>query len=282
MRVLVTGSGGMLGSDVVAVARERGHDCVALTRSELDVCDEAAVGAAVAAAQPESIINCAAWTDVDGAERNEVAAFAVNAHGAGNLARAAVRAGARLVQMSTDYVFEGTAVEPYVESDRTVPLSAYGRTKLAGEHAVLATSAAHAVVRSSWLFGLGGRNFAATMLELADAGRREVPVVTDQVGCPTFTGHLAARLLELAASVRGGVFHVVAAGHCSWNEFARAIFAAAGLDVQVTDTTSAALGRAAPRPAWSVLGSERGVEPLPPWSDGIAAYLALGGGGLPR
>jgi dTDP-4-dehydrorhamnose reductase len=275
MRVLVTGARGMLGSDVVAAAHARGDECIDLGHEQLDISDDAAVEAAVADARPEAIVNCAAWTDVDGAERDEVAAFAVNAHGAGNLARAASRAGARLVQVSTDYVFEGTASEPYVESDRTVPLSAYGRTKLAGEHAVLSTSTVHTVVRSSWLFGPRGRNFVATMLEKAGAGEREVAVVTDQIGCPTYTGHLAPRLLEIAASARGGVFHLAAADHCSWNEFARAIFAVTGLEVTVTETTSAALGRPAPRPAWSVLRSERGLAPLPPWREGLEAYLAL-------
>jgi len=156
-----------------------------------------------------------------------------------------------------------------------MPQTAYGRTKLAGEHAVLATSTAHAVVRSSWLFGVHGRNFVATMLEKADAGEREIAVVTDQVGCPTFTGHLALRLLEHAASGRGGIFHAAAAGWCSWNEFARAIFAAAGLEVVVTETTSAELARAARRPAWSVLGTERASAVLPSWREGLAAYLAL-------
>jgi dTDP-4-dehydrorhamnose reductase len=275
MRLMVTGAGGMLGSDVVAAALARGDDCVGLTRTELDVTDGAAVAAAVGEIGPEAIVNCAAYTAVDAAEQDEVSAFAVNAHGAGNLARAAVSAGARLVQVSSDYVFDGTATVPYLESDRTAPQTAYGRTKLAGEHAVLATSTAHAVVRSSWLFGAHGRNFVATMLEHADAGQREIAVVTDQIGCPTYTGHLASRLLDHATSGRGGVFHAAAAGWCSWNEFARAIFAAAGLEVDVTETTSAELARPAQRPAWSVLGTERSGEVLPPWSEGLAAYLAV-------
>ncbi len=278
MRVLVPGAAGMLGSDVVAAAQARGYDVVALTRSELDVTDDAAVDEAVAAAGADAIVNCAAFTDVDGAEADEVTAFAVNAHGAGNLARAASRCGARLVHVSTDYVFDGTATEPYVESDRTDPRSAYGRTKLGGEHAVLATSTAHAVVRSAWLFGPRGRNFVATMLALAGDGRREVAVVTDQVGCPTYTAHLAGRLLDIANAGRGGVFHAAGSGHCSWAEFARAIFAAAGVDLAVTETTSEALGRAAPRPAWSVLASERSDVVLPSWQEGLSAYLSRNGG----
>ena len=278
MRVLVPGAAGMLGSDVVAIAGARGHDVVALSRSELDITDDAAVDAAAAAAAADVIINCAAFTDVDGAEADEVSAFAVNAHGAGNLARAASRSGTRLVHVSTDYVFDGSATQPYVESDRTDPRSAYGRTKLGGEHAVLATSTAHAVVRSAWLFGPDGRNFVATMLGLARDGRREVAVVTDQIGCPTYTAHLAERLLDIATSGRGGIFHAAGSGHCSWNEFAQAIFAAAEVEVTVTATTSETLGRPAPRPAWSVLASERSDVVLPSWQEGLTAYLSRNGG----
>jgi dTDP-4-dehydrorhamnose reductase len=275
MRLLVTGAGGMLGRDVVAAARAHGHECAGLARGQLDVTDRSAVEAAVADAGPEVIVNCAAWTDVDGAESDEAAALAVNGAGAGNLARAAVAVGARVVQVSTDYVFAGTATRPYVESDPTAPLSAYGRTKLAGEHEVLAASPDHAVVRTAWLFGAGGANFVATMLALAAGGRDEIAVVTDQVGCPTFTGHLAEKLLEVAAERRAGILHAAAAGHCSRNEFAQAIFAAAGYDVRVSATTSAVQARAAARPAWSVLASERDRQPLPPWADGLNAYLAL-------
>jgi len=275
MRLLVTGAGGMLGRDLVAAARAHGHECAGLDRRALDVTDRRAVDAAVAERAPEVIVNCAAWTDVDGAEADEAAALAVNGTGAANLAAAALAAGARVVQLSTDYVFDGSASRPYVESDPTGPLSAYGRTKLAGEQAVLGASRDHAVVRTAWLFGAGGANFAATMLALAAAGRDEVAVVTDQVGCPTFTGHLAEKLIEIAAERRSGIFHVAAAGHCSRNEFAQAIFAAAGYDVRVSATTSAAQPRAAPRPAWSVLASERDPLPLPPWADGLSAYLAL-------
>jgi dTDP-4-dehydrorhamnose reductase len=275
MRLLVAGAAGMLGRDVVAAARSRGHECVGLDRAQLDVTDARAVEAAIADAAPAVVVNCAGWTDVDGAESNEQAALAVNGAGAANLARAALAAGAQLLQISTDYVFDGSARRPYVESDPTGPRSAYGRTKLAGEQAVLAASPDHLVVRTAWLFGQGGRNFAATMLALAASGRDEVAVVTDQIGCPTFTGHLAEKLLDLAAQRRRGILHEAATGRCSWNEFAQAVFAAAGLDVRVTPTTSDALARPAPRPAWSVLASERDPEPMPAWQEGLAAYLAL-------
>ena len=275
MRLLVTGAGGMLARDVVVAAPAHGHECAGLERGQLDVTDRRDVDAAVADAAPEVIVNCAAWTDVDGAEADEAAALAVNGSGAGNLAGAALAVGAQLVQVSTDYVFDGTATRPYVESDPTGPLSAYGRTKLAGELAVLGASPDHAVVRTAWLFGAGGANFVATMLALAAAGRDEVAVVTDQVGCPTFTGHLAEKLIEIAAERRAGIFHAAAAGRCSRHELAQAIFAATGYDVRVTATTSAAQTRAAARPAWSVLASERDPQPLPPWADGLSAYLAL-------
>jgi dTDP-4-dehydrorhamnose reductase len=262
----------MLGREVVAVARARGHECVALAHGELDVTDEQAVAERVAAQAPESIINCAAWTNVEGAELTEDAALAVNGAGAGNLARAAAALGAHLVQVSTDYVFDGTATRPYVESDPTCALSAYGRTKLAGEVEVIAASPEHAVVRTAWLFGPGGKNFVTTMLRLAAGAGGELAVVTDEVGCPTFTGHLAPRLLDFAERRDSGVFHLAGAGHCSRNAFAKAIFEQAGLALRVTETTQAVLAMLAPRPPWSVLASERGIEPLPRWEEGLAGY----------
>jgi dTDP-4-dehydrorhamnose reductase len=272
-RLLVTGAGGMLGLDVVAGAQRAGHEVVALTRAQLDVTDADAVSAAIAQAAPGAVINCAAWTDVDGAEADPDGALATNGRGAGNVAGAAAAIGAHLVHVSTDYVFAGDANRPYVESDRTGPQSAYGRTKLAGEEAVLAATADHAVVRSSWLFGLGGRNFVETMLSLS-ATRDEVSVVTDQLGCPTFAGHLAPALIELAERGGGGLFHIAGAGACSWNEFAVEIFAQAGVDCRVLPTTTAVVDRPAPRPAFSVLASERDdAITLPRWQAGLRAYL---------
>ena len=276
--VLVTGAGGMLGTDVVAVARERGHECVGLTRAELDVTDAHAVEAAVARVAPQAIVNCAAWTDVEGAEDQEPAALAVNGTGAGNLARAASAAGAQLVQVSTDYVFDGTSSRPYIESDPTNALSAYGRTKLAGEREIAAASPEHTIVRTAWLFGPGGRNFVTTMLRLAAGAGDELAIVTDEVGCPTYTRHLAPRLIEFAERRTPGVIHLAGSGHCSRNEFAKAIFAAAGLPLRVTETTQAQLAMLAPRPPWSVLGSEREIEPLASWQEGLAAYRALAPG----
>ena len=324
--LLVTGADGMLGKDVVRAARARRHGAHGLPRTKLDICDADAVAAALGRHQPDVVINCAAYTDVDCAESDEERALEVNGAGAGLLARGCRDVGARLVHVSTDYVFDGRAERPYVESDAVGPRSAYGRTKLAGELEVLAAGGGHAVVRSAWLFGAGGRCFPATMLRLADSrtgaaadsgtgapggGRPGVSVVTDQIGCPTYTGHLAAALVDLAErlaaegpgpGVRGGlaaerpgpggrrasegdggsngsssaagVHHIAGAGRCSWNEFAVEIFAQAGVDCAVLAASSGDLGRPAPRPAWSVLASERAdAVVLPAWEHGLSAYL---------
>ena len=269
----------MLGQDVVRAARAAGHDVAALARADLDITDPAAVQAAVAAHRPEAIVNCAAYTDVDGAEADEPTARAVNAEAAGNLARAASAAGAQLVHVSSDYVFDGTAREPYREGDDTSPLSAYGRSKLAGEQSVAAAGTGHAIVRSSWLFGVGGPNFVATMLRLAGE-RDRVAVVTDQVGCPTWTGHLAPALVTVAEHRAGGVHHVAGAGACSWNELAAEAFSQAGVQCPVDPASSAEMARPAPRPAWSVLGTTREDTPrLPAWQDGVAGYLGARAGG---
>jgi dTDP-4-dehydrorhamnose reductase len=276
---------GMLGRDVARAAERAGHELVGLTRAALDVTDAVAVAEAFAGVRPDAAVNCAAWTDVDGAERNRDEAYAVNSSGAGNLAQAAAEIDVGLVHVSTDYVFDGNArlhgdgrPRPYVESDPTGPRSVYGESKLEGEREVLVASVRHTVVRSSWLFGTGGRNFAQTMLGLA-ADRESVQVVTDQVGCPTWTGHLAPALIGLIEREVAGLVHLAGAGAVSWNGFAQEIFRQAEVDCRVEAATSAEMARPAPRPAWSVMESERDdVLPLPPWQDGLAGYLAARAG----
>jgi dTDP-4-dehydrorhamnose reductase len=275
----------MLGLDVLRAGQRAGHELVGVTRAELDICDAAEVEAALARVHPDGVLNCAAWTDVDGAESHREQAYAVNADGAGNLARAASADGVPLVHVSTDYVFDGEAPRgrdgaprAYLESDPTGPRSVYGETKLAGERQVLAASPRNAVARSSWLFGLGGRNFAETMLRLA-AEREQVQVVVDQVGCPTWTGHLAPALIGLLERDVGGLLHLAAGGHVSWNGFAVEVFRQAEVQCRVEQATTAEMARPAPRPAWSALESERDdVLPLPPWQDGLAGYLAARAG----
>ena len=265
----------MLGRAVVDAASRLEHDVRAASRAELDVTDPGALRRLLAERRPQAVVNCAAYTDVDGAESQRAAALAVNGAGAGNVAAAAAEVGARIVHVSTDYVFDGAKREPWLESDPVGPLGAYGETKLAGERAVAAAGPAHAIVRTAWLFGAGGRNFVDAMLALA-AEREEVYVVTDQIGSPTWTGHLAGALVELAERpAQTGIHHIAGAGSCSWYELAREVFDRAGSDCRVLPTTSDALPRPAPRPAYSVLGSER-REPLtlPSWQEGVAEYLS--------
>ncbi len=274
MKVLVTGAAGMLGRDVMLAAGNAGHDVVGFGRAELDVTDPAALAKKFELERPDVVINCAAWTDVDGAEQAEQAAFAVNGTGAGNVAAAAATVGAGAVYVSSDYVFDGAKGAPYVESDQVVPLSAYGRTKLAGEEATAAANKRHFVVRSAWLFGIGGPNFVETMLRLAgDHG--EVLVVRDQVGSPTYTWHLAYGIVRLIEGIEYGIHHMAAAGQCSWYEFAREIFEQAKVECKVLSITTEEFGRPAPRPPFSALTSQREhAIRLPSWQDGLAGYLA--------
>jgi dTDP-4-dehydrorhamnose reductase len=246
-----------------------------VTRAELDITVEVAVIVTMHEYRPDVVVNCAAYTDVDGAESDRDTATAVNATGAGHVAAAAAEVGASIVHVSTDYVFDGSKREPWVESDPTGPLGVYGETKLAGEHAVAGANPAHAIARTAWLYGAGGRNFVDTMLALG-AQREEVSVVTDQIGCPTWTGHLAPALIELAGRpYEAGIHHVAAGGSCSWNELAREVFDRAQLDCRVLPATTADFPRPARRPAYSVLGTER-PDPivLPGWQQGLAEYLA--------
>ncbi len=277
MKLLVTGAGGMLGRDLMLAAGNAGHQVVGFGHAELDVSDPSALGKKCDLERPDVVINSAAWTDVDGAEEAEEAAFAVNGTGAGNAAAAAAAVGASVVQVSTDYVFDGAKGAPYVESDQPAPLSAYGRTKLAGEEACAAANKRHFIVRSAGLFGIGGGNFVETMMRLAtDHG--EVLVVRDQVGSPTYTWHLAYGIVRLIEGVEFGIHHMAAAGQCSWYEFAREIFEQAQVECKVLSGTTEMLGRPAPRPAYSALTSQREhAITLPPWQDGLAGYLAQRG-----
>lgn len=290
MRLLVTGALGMLGHDVMRAGERAGHQLVPVDLPELDITDAGAVEEMLGRLQGEpgsldGIVNCAAWTDVDGAESKREGAHAVNAHGAGVLARGAAQARVALLHISTDYVFDGIAPldaegqpRPYVESDRTGPRSVYGSTKLEGEQQVLESSTLHTVVRTAWLYGVDGPNFVATMLRLASE-REAVQVVTDQVGSPTWAGHLAPAILGLLERDVRGLVHMTGAGVVSWNGFAKEIFRQAEVECRVEPATSEQMARPAPRPAWSALESEReDVLPMPDWRDGLAGYMAAKAG----
>jgi dTDP-4-dehydrorhamnose reductase len=274
VRLLVTGAAGMLGHRVVADGQARGWEVVGIDLPDADLTDPAAAQDVAEEHAPDAVIHCAAFTDVDGAEEHEARARAVNADASANIAAAAAMLGARIVAVSTDYVFDGTLTKrPYVESDPTAPIGAYGRTKLAGEEAIAGHNPNYAIARTAWLFGVGGKNFPDTMLKAAET-RDEVAVVVDQVGSPTWAGHLSPALLDLAAGTATGVFHTAGAGQCSWHELTVELYRAAGLTTRINETTAAKFQRPAPRPAWSVLATERDETPrLPPWQDGVARYL---------
>ncbi|KQO99426.1 dTDP-4-dehydrorhamnose reductase [Leifsonia sp. Leaf264] len=274
---LIAGASGMLGQDLQSALS--GREVTALGRTDLDVTDLEAVRAAVAG--HDVVINAAAYTRVDDAESDEDAANSVNALGAENLAVAAAENGATMVQISTDYVFDGRATTPYPEDSPLNPVSAYGRTKAAGEIAVAAANPRHYIVRTAWLYGAGGGNFARTMLALASS-KPSWTVVDDQTGQPTWTGDLARQIVRLLdADAPAGVYHGTNSGSTTWFGFARAVLASAGLDPErIHPTDSSQFVRPAPRPAYSVLGHDgwarAGLEPMRPWREALQAAVDEG------
>jgi dTDP-4-dehydrorhamnose reductase len=273
----VAGAGGMLGADLMRALA--GRDVTGLSRAELDITDSDAASRSIAGF--DVVINAAAYTKVDDAEAHETEAFAINATGVANLAAAAPAAGARFVQVSTDYVFDGTAASPYPEDAPRHPVSAYGRTKAEGETLALAANLDTVIVRTAWLYGEHGPNFARTMLRLAGE-RPTVSVVDDQRGQPTWTRDLAQHIvLLLDAEAPAGIYHGTSSGETSWYGFARAVFELGGHDPdRVQPTTSAEFVRPAPRPAYSVLGharwAEAGLAPMRPWKDALAEAFDTG------
>ena len=277
-RYLITGAAGMLGRDLQDALH--GRDVTAVDRSELDITDLAAVREAVTG--HDVIINAAAYTAVDAAEEYEAAAYAVNALGPRNLAIGAAAVGAKLVQISTDCVFDGAGNSPYPEDTEIDPLNAYGRTKAAGEQFVLSENPAGSyIVRTAWLYGAHGPNFGRTMLTLA-AGRDTVSVVADQFGQPTWTVDLAAQIVALLdADAPAGIYHGTNAGQTSWFGFAKAVFESAGLDSErVLPTDSSTFVRPAARPSYSVLGHDAwaaaGLTPMRDWTEALTDAAARG------
>ena len=288
-RWLVTGAAGMLGRDLTALLAARGAEFTALTRADLDITDQAAVATAVSTAKPDVVVNCAAWTGVDAAEEQEAQALAINGGGAANVAAACADLGAVLVHVSTDYVFDGDASTPYAEDAATAPAGAYGRTKLAGEQAVLsALPDASYLVRTAWLYGAHGKNFVKTMLRLAGNGVSP-GVVADQHGQPTWTADVSAQILALIeASAPPGVYHATSSGQTTWYGFAEEIFDLYNRDQgqdqdQSPDTersvvspkpiTTSDYPTPAKRPAYSVLGHDAwhaaGLAPIGDWKDAL-------------
>ena len=294
MNILVTGANGLLGRAVMAELRRRGHHGIAVGRApqcrstdaaayvQADLCDASAVQALFAGVQPDAVIHCAAWTDVDGAElpENREQVFAVNRDSTQNVAEASRDHGCKLLYVTTDYVFDGTYPAPYpADCDRFAPLNVYGQSKLAGERAVTETLERYFIVRTSWVYGTGGKNFVRTMLQLSRT-HDTLRVVSDQIGTPTYTPDLARLLADMAESDRYGRYNAVNSGGCvSWYAFACAIFRAAGIPVTVLPVTTEEYGRSlATRPHSSRLDTGKlagsGFAPLPDWQDALARYLA--------
>lgn len=280
MRYLVTGAGGQLGRAVLQAAAARGEEAHGADHAELAVEDAVGVAAWVSRHRPRSVIHCAAWTDVDGCERDPDRAERINGQGTSHVARACAEAGVGLLYVSTDFVFDGSRGEPYPVDAEPDPLSAYGRSKLSGERAVLdAGRDDFFVVRTSWVYGPGGKNFPAAILARARSGQ-PLSVVDDQVGSPTMTRDLAEALLDLAAAgAGGGIYHAANEGTCSWHRFALDILERAGLaSIPVATMSSADLDRPAKRPSYSVLDCSRLTAarggPLPSYLDALARYLS--------
>jgi len=276
---LVTGALGMLGRDVVAVLERRGEAVTGLSRSDLDITDAAAVCDALARWQPAVVVNCAAWTAVDDAEADEDAALRVNGDAVAGLAACCASHGAALVQVSTDYVFDGLGREPYPEDGLPAPRTAYGRSKLAGERAVLEqVGLAGYVVRTAWLYGAHGPSFVATMIRM-EREQAQVHVVDDQRGQPTWSMDVADRIHALVASAAPpGIYHATSSGETTWFGLAREVFRLRGADpARVLVGTSSALGRPAERPAYSVLGhaawERAGLSPIGSWQQALQRGL---------
>ena len=276
MKVLVTGAGGMLAEDLTSCLSERGYEIVALPRNELDITDLGAIRAAANKSEPDLVINCAAYTKVDKAEKEKKRALTVNGFGVQNLCLLCQERDIPLVHFSTDYVFDGTKESPYTIYDEPNPISAYGRSKLLGEKYILWLLSKFYLIRTSWLFGLYGKNFIETMLELGQR-EKQISVVNDQRGCPTWTYHLAQAVVDLIETERYGIYHITNSEPTTWFEFAREIFHLSGRDIEVLPITSDQFPRPARRPQNSVLDpfslTEVLLREMPSWRQALKEYL---------
>jgi len=282
VRVAVTGAGGLLAHELLPALRAAGHEVLALSHAEADVTQIGALRAAIPPFRPDWIFHLAAFTNVDACEAREEHALQVNGLGSRNVAVAAVECDAALLAISTDYVFDGTAARPYREYDPAHPVNAYGRSKWAGEQAIREISARHLIVRTSWLFGRGGPNFVDAILARARTGE-PLAVVDDQRGSPTWTRDFSSQLLRLAGRADSGTCHCTGSGDATWHELAVHALAAAGIPAHVERTSSARLGRPAPRPAYSVLDNtwceQSTGATMPHWKDAVSRYVHEGSAG---
>ncbi len=277
MKILIIGSNGMLGHDLVDILDEN-HDLILTTSKILDITDKQKTIDFIVDNKPDIVINSAAYTDVDGCEENQDLAFSVNGEGVRNLALGCSEVDCPLVHVSTDYVFNGENTRPWVEDDEIGPISVYGKSKLKGEEAILEILDKFFIIRTAWLYGYNGKNFPKTMLELAE-NHSEITVVYDEVGSPTYTPDLAEAISKLIETDYYGIYHITNSESCSWCEFAKYIFEVAGKDVKVIPVTASEFARAAPRPSYSVLENKKwidnGFEPLRSYKEAIKDYIEL-------
>lgn len=277
MKILITGSNGMLGHDLVE-ALNGSHELILTTSKTLDITDEKQVMDTICENKPDIVINSAAYTNVDGCEENPELAYSVNGDGVKNLALACRQTDCALVHISTDYIFNGKNTRPWVEDDEIGPISVYGKSKLKGEEAIQEILDKYFILRTAWLYGINGKNFPKTMLELAE-NHSEITVVYDEVGTPTYTPDLARAISQLIETDYYGIYHLTNSGNCSWCEFARYIFEVAEKDVKVIPVTASEFARPAPRPSYSVLENknwvEKGFKPLRDYKDAIKEYIEL-------
>lgn len=286
MKVLVAGALGMLGCDLIPTLRQAGHTAIPSGTSPsdlseyvvMDITDLTQVGAVLAAVKPDAVINCAAYTNVDGAENDEENAYRINALGSWHLALACQEAHIPLMYVSTDYVFDGTKGSAYDEYDAPNPQSVYGRSKRAGEVHVERLCPKHYIVRTAWLYGRGGKNFVETILKAAEE-RPELRVVNDQWGCPTWTRDLARTMVEILEAGRFGTYHVTGSGVCTWQDFAQKIVELGGLQTPVLPQTTEELNRPAPRPRYAAMLHRglalSGLAAMPHWEESLAQYFHL-------
>ncbi|RXZ81464.1 dTDP-4-dehydrorhamnose reductase [Paenibacillaceae bacterium] len=275
-KVVVTGAGGQLGQDLLAQLEACGYETVGYTRTQLDVTVYEEVDRIIMADSPDIIIHTAAYTKVDQAETEQDEAYRINAYGTRNVAVAGQKVGAKLVYLSTDYVFDGEGTHEYDEFHRVSPINVYGKSKLAGEQFVSQFHSRYFIVRTSWVYGENGINFVKTMLKLASEGK-PLQVVDDQIGCPTYSVDLAQSIAELIITEKYGIYHISNSGSCSWYEFAQAIFEQAQITIELNPTSSGQIKRAAKRPAYSVFRhlalEANGFHPMRTWRAALAEFI---------
>jgi dTDP-4-dehydrorhamnose reductase len=276
MTILVTGVNGQLGNDVVRVCREKGINVIGIGRAELDITSEKDVKKLVSYLKPSIIIHCAAYTAVDNAEGEKEICWSVNVEGTQYLAEAANIIGAKFLYISTDYVFDGKGDKPFAETDEPNPVSTYGRSKYEGELKVRSVLDEHFIVRTSWVFGINGKNFIKTMLKISKK-HEKLDVISDQIGSPTYTYDLAKLLVEIVQSNKYGTYHASNEGYCSWAEFSKEIFKQAKVSTTVNEISTEEYPTKAIRPKNSKLSKQKlvdnGFDFLPPWEDAVKRYL---------